>query len=127
MRTVGRIFAGPIMALAGLNHFLNPGFYERIIPPLLPAPTLLVYASGAAEFLAAVATMNARTRRAGGIALITVLVGVFPANAYMALYPDRFSSIPAWALWARLALQPLFVYLVWVGTLRSNAEEPEGA
>lgn len=111
------------MALAGLNHFLNPEFYERIIPPGLPAPTLLVYASGAAELLPALATMHPRTRRAGGVALILVLVGVFPANVYIAFASDEFPSLPAWALWARLALQPLFVYLVWFATLRANPNE----
>lgn len=123
MRTVARVFAGPVMALAGVNHFLNPGFYERIIPPALPAPMFLVYASGAAELVAALATMHPRTRRAGGIALIVLLVGVFPANVYMAFAADRFPSIPRWALWARLTLQPLFVYLVWLATLRPNPNE----
>lgn len=109
------------MALAGLNHFLNPEFYERIIPPVLPAPTALVYASGAAELVAALATMHPRTRRAGGIALIVVLIGVFPANVYMAFAADDFPSIPAWALWLRLSLQPLFVYWVWLATLQGGS------
>ncbi len=118
MRTIARIFAGPVMALAGLNHFLNPEFYERIIPPVLPAPTALVYVSGAAELIPALATMHPRTRRAGGIVLIVVLIGVFPANVYMAFAAEEFPSLPAWAVWGRLALQPLFVYLVWLATLK---------
>lgn len=118
MRAVARFFAGPVMALAGLNHFLNPGFYERIIPPALPAKTALVYVSGVAELVGALMTLHPRTRRAGGIVLIATLLAVYPANVYMAVVPEDFPSIPPWALWARLPLQALFLYLVWVATLK---------
>ena len=32
--------------LAGINHFLNPKFYLKIIPPFLPFPQLVNRASG---------------------------------------------------------------------------------
>ena len=109
------------MALAGLNHFVNPEFYERIIPPALPAHTALVYVSGAAELVGAILTVFPRTRRSGGVVLIATLVAVYPANIYMAVVADDFPSIPRWTLWLRLPLQVLFVYWVWLATLK---EEP---
>ena len=36
----------------------------------------------------------------------------------MAANPSRFASIPQWALFARLPLQFLFVYWVWLATLK---------
>ena len=121
MRTVARVFSGPVMLLAGVNHFLNPGFYERIVPPGLPGTEALVYASGVAEIAGALGTMHPRTRRGAGWFLIATLIAVYPANVYMAVEAERFADIPRWALWARLPLQFLFVYWVWVATLR----EPE--
>jgi uncharacterized membrane protein len=105
MRRVARVFAGPVMAAAGINHFVMPRTYEAIMPDYLPAHRELVYASGVAELGSALATMHPRTRRAGGWALIATLVAVFPANLHMALHPERYRNIPEAALWARLPLQ----------------------
>ena len=105
------------MVAAGINHFVNPEFYLKIVPSALPYPDALVYLSGVAEIAGALGTMHPRTRRAAGWFLIATLVGVYPANIYMAFDADRFASIPQWALWARLPLQFLFVYWVWLATL----------
>ena len=110
------------MIAAGVNHFLNPDFYLKIVPEDLPAPLFLVYASGVAEILGALGTMYRPTRRAAGAFLIGTLVVVFPANIYMALNPSSFSSIPHWALLARLPLQFLFIYWVWLATLAPHNE-----
>lgn len=126
MRAVARFFAGPVMTLAGVNHFLDPGFYLRIVPPALPSPEALVYASGVAEIAGALGTMHPRTRRAAGWFLIATLVAVYPANVYMAVEADRFSEIPEWALWARLPLQFLFVYWVWLAALKEAEKEGGG-
>lgn len=124
MRTVARIFAGPVMALAGINHFVMPRFYERIMPEYIPAHRELVYASGVAEFLGAVATLHPRTRRAGGYLLAATLIAIFPANVDMAINAERYPDIPGGqaALLARLPLQVLFLYWVWLAALKE--EEP---
>lgn len=120
MKKVARFFAGPVMIAAGINHFVNPDFYLEIVPEPLPAREALVYVSGIAEILGAVGTMHPRTRRPAGWFLIATLVAVFPANVYMAVNPSRFSSIPHWALLARLPLQFLFVYWVWLAAVRDE-------
>lgn len=122
MRLLAKIFAGPIMFVAGLNHFINPTFYERIMPGYVPAHTELVYASGVAEMLGAAAVMHPRTRRVGGYFLIAVLVGIFPANVHMAVNADEYPNIPPWALLARLPLQALFILWVWVAALQDSSE-----
>lgn len=123
MKMVARIFAGPVMIAAGINHFVNPDFYLKIVPEALPEPDALVYGSGIAEVLGAVGTMHPRTRKPAGWFLIATLVAVYPANIYMALNPSRFPSIPQWALIARLPLQFLFIYWVWLATL-AEGETP---
>src|SRR5689334_12717840 len=47
---------------AGINHFWHPRFYLRIMPPYLPAPHLLNYASGIIEILLGVLLLVKTTR-----------------------------------------------------------------
>jgi len=114
------------MVAAGINHFANPDFYLKIVPSFLPMPSLLVYGSGVAEVVGGLGTMHPRTRRVAGWFLIATLGAVFPANVYMAVNPERFAFIPPWALIARLPLQTLFIFWVWLAALKeSNGRREE--
>ena len=44
-----RRLAGPTFIFAGIMHFVIPKVYRRIMPPYIPAPMAMVYASGVAE------------------------------------------------------------------------------
>ncbi len=113
------------MVFAGLNHFVNPDFYLKIIPPFLPAPEALNWVSGAAEIVGGLGSLHPATRRSAGWLLIATLVVVFPANLYMAANAGDFPDVPGGrvALFARLPLQILFIYWVWLATLRESPEE----
>ena len=113
MRLLAKVFAGPLLALAGANHFRMPRAYEAIMPDYLPAHRELVAASGIAETAAAVATMHPRTRRAGGVLGIATLLAIFPANVHMAVHAERYRRIPRWALWLRLPIQGAIIAQVW--------------
>ncbi len=91
---------------AGLNHFRIPHVYDAIMPrPLKRWDRELTHASGVAEIAGGVAVLHPRSRRFGRWWIIATLGGVYPANIQMALHPERYPKIPAWALWARLPLQ----------------------
>lgn len=109
-----RRLAGPFFVLAGTLHFVIPRTYRRIMPPWVPAPVAMVYASGVAEVAGGAGLMTARTRRPAGWWLIATLLAIFPANIHMALNPQRFPNLPGGAagLWARLPGQAVFV--AWV-------------
>lgn len=96
--------------LAGLNHFVMPKAYRRIVPPGFGDPGKVVAISGVAEVVGGLGVLPARTRRLAGLWLVALLAAVFPANLYMALRPDRFAQIPRWALYLRLPLQPLMMW-----------------
>lgn len=123
---MARFFSGPVMILAGINHFVMPDVYEKIIPPELPGPRALVYISGVAEILGGLGTMHPRTRRAAGWFLIATLVAVFPGNIYMAANAEDFPGVPggAAALYARLPLQALFIYWVYLAALAEDSSSP---
>jgi len=107
--------------LAGINHFVMPEFYLRMMPPYLPWPMLLIYLSGLAEILLGLMVLFPRTRRSAGIGLILLLIAVFPANIQMALHPETFPELNPWGLWLRLPFQVLFVLWVYWSTLHSSS------
>ena len=105
------------MLVAGLAHFAFPKAYQRIVPELLGDPALWVQASGVAEVLCAALLVDRRTRRAGALATVAVLVAVFPANVKMAIdggIPGRpFPLGSPVVAWARLPLQVPLVIWAW--------------
>lgn len=112
-----RWLAALLFVVAGLNHFLKPGFYERLVPPGFPSPAILVIVSGLAEIAGGLGMLVRPVRRAAGWGLIALLVAVFPANIHMALHPEHF-AIASWILWLRLPLQLVLAAWVWWVALR---------
>jgi uncharacterized membrane protein len=105
-----RLLFGPFFILAGVMHFVIPRAYESIVPPRLPAPRALVYASGVAEIAGGAGVLHPRTRRLASAWSVATLLAVFPANVHMALHPDRY-QVPGGpiGLWLRLPVQALFI------------------
>ena len=97
---------------AGALHFLRPEIFERIVPPALPAPRLLVLLSGAAEVAGGLGLLLPATRRWAAWGLLALLVAVFPANVYMVGLVGEL-HITAWVLWARLPVLPMLMGAVW--------------
>jgi uncharacterized membrane protein len=104
------------MITMGCLHFANPEPFVRIMPPVLPAPLLLVYVSGACELAGGLGLLFARTRVWAAWGLVALYVAVFPANVHMALaeiQPDPATTVPVWAMWVRLPFQALFIAAAW--------------
>ena len=97
--------------LAGINHFLNPQFYLKMMPPVLPAHIFLIYLSGVFEILFGVLLLIPKFSRFAAWLIIALLIAVFPANIYMALNPQMFPDISPTVLYLRLPLQ--FVLIAW--------------
>jgi uncharacterized membrane protein len=112
-----RLVLGLAFVGAGVNHFVMPRPYERIVPPPMKGRAQsLVAISGVAEVAGGLGVLLPWTRRAAGLGLIALLAAVFPANLYMARTPEGFRKIPRWALYARLPLQPLMMWWAWTAT-----------
>ncbi|MCA9611596.1 MAG: hypothetical protein R3B99_04950 [Polyangiales bacterium] len=113
-----------LYALAGLNHFLDPGFYLRMMPPYLPWHEGLVALSGVAEIALGLAVLLPRLRPWAGLGLVALLLAVFPANLHMALHPEDFASFPSWGLYLRLPVQVLLIAWAWWATRPEPARAP---
>jgi uncharacterized membrane protein len=109
-----RLLAGPFFIVAGALHFVIPRTYRAIVPPYVPAPTAMVYASGAAEIVGGVGLILKRPRRVAGWWLVGTLIAIFPANLHMALNSEDYPDVPggAPAMWVRLPFQGVFI--AWV-------------
>jgi uncharacterized membrane protein len=115
VRSVVRVMAALAMIGVGVDHFIAPDFFVKIVPRVLPAPLVLVWVSGFFEALGGVGLLIPRTRRAAGIGLVLLYIAVFPANINMCVHPELGGSIPLWALWLRLPFQLVFIALaLWV-------------
>ena len=104
-----KILMAAFYLLAGINHFRNPAFYLRMMPPYLPAHEALNYVSGGAEILLGLLLLVPRWTRRAAWGVIALLIAVFPANLHMALHPEQFADIRPLFLYLRLPAQLLLI------------------
>ena len=99
--------------VGGIAHFAATDAEMRIVPPYIPWPRAAVLVSGVFELLGAVGLLWCPTRRAAGVGLFMLTLGVTPAHIYMLQRADLF-PVPVWALWLRLPIQvALLGLIVW--------------
>jgi uncharacterized membrane protein len=95
---------------AGINHFINPAFYLKIMPAWLPLHKELVFLSGVAEILCALLLLFTKTRVLGAYCTIALLIALFPANIQMLLdYYDHGNPL----LWVAILRLPIQLLLIW--------------
>lgn len=111
---------GLLFVAAGVNHFVHPDFYVRIMPPYLPWHLELVYLSGVFEIILGALLLVPSYTRLAAWGLIALLLAVFPANLHMALNSHLFPEIPAAALWLRLPLQGVLIAWAYWFTREEN-------
>ncbi len=113
---IGLIIMAVMYILAGLNHFYQPKFYLRIIPPALPYPKLINIVSGLAEIVLGAMLLFPQFSALAAWGVIILLVAVFPANVYHLMAKGAGMKVPVWVLWVRLPLQGLLIYWAWLYT-----------
>lgn len=109
LRTSSPYLLTALLAVAGTSHLVRPGWYDGLVPPLLPGDARTwTLGSGIVELLVAATVAVPRTRRGGGLAAAALFVAVLPGNVWMAVEPG---GVPRWAALARLPLQvPLVLW-----------------
>ena len=113
---IGPALIAALFVGAGALHFARPQLYDSLVqawaaPGLFPTRRAVTLLSGAAEVAGGLGMLLPATRPAARWGLALLLVAVFPANLSMAQHPEQY-GLPAWALWARLPLQPLLIWWV---------------
>lgn len=95
---------------AGLNHFVHPGVYRKIMPAWLPWHTELVFISGICEIVFGVLLLVPATKHLAAWGIIALLIAVFPANIQMMLNDFPKSNARLWMSILRLPLQLLLIW-----------------
>ncbi len=87
-RPCAAVLLGALLVGAGVLHGATPGFFDQIVPSVLPHPRAWTYASGVAEVAVGAAVLHPRTRRRGALAAALLFVAVFPANVQQVLQSE---------------------------------------
>ncbi|MEU8206530.1 hypothetical protein [Streptosporangium sp. NPDC049046] len=94
---------------AEVTFMPNHADLVRMVPPIVPFPGAVVYATGVLELLGAAGLVVAATRRAAGIGLAALYVLLLPANVYAAVADVPFNGDEATPLWLRVPQQVLYI------------------
>jgi uncharacterized membrane protein len=68
--------------VAGINHFLNPQFYDAIVPNFIPYPRFVHQFTGVLEIIIPLLFLT-RYRKEAAILMIILLVILYGANLYV--------------------------------------------
>ena len=91
-----------------------------MVPPFVPNPAFMVTFTGICKVLGAIGLLLPSTRRFAAVALIALLLAVLPANIYVAQAGVPFRGAPPTPLIPRVALQLLFITLLWWSAVRAS-------
>jgi len=106
-----------IYIAGGINHFINPRAYLKLMPPYLPAHEALNYAAGFAEVMGGMLLFFPITRSFAAWGIIAMLLAFLPAHIYMIQEaPIKLGAVTITPLiaWIRIPLQ--FVLMYWACT-----------
>jgi len=102
---------------AGINHFIHPDGYVKIIPDYLSYHRALNYIAGACEIIFGALLIFRSTRNIGIILLVLMLAAFLPVHITMLQQaPLQVGSLWVTPLiaWIRLIFQPiLMLWLTW--------------
>lgn len=102
--------------LAGTLHFIATDFYLKMMPPYVPYPKTMIYATGLAEIILGFGLLGKKTRRLSALGIIALLILVFPANVYAYVKNIDIFGLPRWVLFLRLPLQGVLIYWAYIYT-----------
>jgi len=116
LHAVGLYVLALVFVVAGVSHFTQPRFYERLLPLWIPAHRLLVGLSGIAEIAVGVGLLFAATRGLAAWGAVALLVLFLFVHLYMLVDREAGLGLPRWALWLRFIVQFGLIAWAWVYT-----------
>lgn len=111
-----------LYVVAGINHFIHPLFYKKIMPPYIPWHIPLIDVTGIFEIVFGVLLIPVVTRRIAAWGIIILLVLIFPANINMMLNYAKEKNPDLWLTILRLPLQVLLIWWAYIFTKRPNPD-----
>jgi uncharacterized membrane protein len=125
-RNNSAVILGLFILGAGVTHFVNPTFFDAIVPPWMPfGERFWTIVSGIAEVLIGIGVLRRSTRKRAALGAFVLFVAVYPANLYMAWdwrdrpFGDQLISL------GRLPFQ--FLFFAWALSVARGAEDTRAA
>ena len=100
---------------AGVNHFLNPQFYDAIVPDFIPFPRLVHQITGVIEIILPLFLLT-RFRKEAALLMIIFLVILYVANLYVWInnLPYGRTYFTNQQHFFRFLLQVLYIYITYL-------------
>ena len=100
---------------AGVNHFLNPQFYDAIVPDFIPFPRLVHQITGVIEIILPLFLLT-RFRKEAALLMIIFLVILYGSNLYVWVnnLPYGRTYFTNQQHFFRFLLQVLYIYISYV-------------
>ena len=110
-----------VYAAAGVNHFVNPAFYEKIMPVWLPNHSLLNTIGGISELILAAMLLSEKTRKISAYLIIAMLiVFLFVIHIPMTINFYKTNNPGLWISIIRLPIQFILIWWAWLYTKPSK-------
>jgi uncharacterized membrane protein len=123
-RNNSAVILGLFILGAGVTHFINPTFFDAIVPPWMPfGERFWTIVSGIAEVIIGIGVLRQSTRKRAALAAFVLFIAVYPANLYMAWdwrdrpFGDQLISF------GRLPFQ--FLFFAWALSVARGAEDAQ--
>lgn len=107
---------------AGINHFVKPEFYEKMMPSYIPFHLFCIYFSGIYEVLFALLLIPIKTRKVSAWLIVAMLVVFFVIHIQMLIDNLDNNGVMFWASIIRIPIQ--FV-LIWWAYLYTKNPQPK--
>ena len=100
---------------AGINHFINPQFYDAIVPEFIPYPRLVHLFTGVLEILIPLFLLT-KFRKEAALFMIIFLILIYGANLYVWInnLPYGRTYFSNQQHFFRFLLQLLYIYVTYV-------------
>ena len=100
---------------AGVNHFLNPQFYDAIVPDFIPFPRLVHQITGVIEIILPLLLLT-RFRKEAALLMMIFLVLLYGANLYVWInnLPYGRTYFTNQQHFFRFLLQVFYIYITYV-------------
>lgn len=118
IRRISLYLQAAFYTFAGFNHFLDPSFYEGLIPDYIPLSFAFINAfSGMVEILLGLGLLFPQTRRMAATGLVLMLIAFIPSHVWFIQIGGCVSDglcAPLWLAWVRLVvIHPLLMWWAW--------------
>ena len=110
MRTISLYALILLYLSAGINHFINLGFYKKIMPSYIPFHMVCIVLSGICEIVFAVLLFPKYTRQIAAWLIIAMLIIFFVVHIQMLI---DYWCVGGFILWIAIFRIPLQFVLIW--------------